>query len=428
VLSTTPVTPELSGTFTALAAAQLLANSIQSVLATINTTVPDVSGTFTALIQLQAYSSDMVTQLATAQSALVDFTVQGCIGTPITSANIGTTGYTINASGYYFLASGIAFAPISAATIITINASNVVLDMANKILRQSNAVSSVHGIVIASGVSNITINNGGIVSVTGDCIKTGTGISAIIIENLMLSTAGQKGIDMTATASNVLINEIAIFQNNSDAICLGEGSDIIIKNVHCCQTGGDGVSMNCGTGVLNRVTVQYCDFFSGSGNGIGIYGNGLQDEIIIDECAMVNNTLSGILATNVTRSLFSNNLIEANSSNGIALVGAVGAIEISDNIIHRNTSAGIYIQNSTAQACSILRNVLGLNGTNYLEGVNAGAHSILTNHALSLAEANNYSIGGGVKSTAINKATISQTVGTFSVRPGKWRNISEIGG
>lgn len=423
------VTPtvDMSGTFTALALTQMVANSIQSTLSSIHPVTPSFIGTYTVLAQMTSLSSDMMNNLGSLQSEILNYNFQICIGNAITSANVGTTGYTITTGGNYFLASTINFSPVTALNAITINADNVVLDLAGKSLIQANSTAGVNGISINPSVTNVTIKNGIIANMTVDNIKTGTGNSNIVIESVQLSGAGNYGIDMTATASTVNIIEVLATNCGYAAIVLGTGSDILISNCTIGGNNGDGLSMAPGSEVLNRVTIRDCEFHGNGGNGIGIYGTtGLQDEIVIDNCSIIQNSLSGIVAAGFTRSVIKNSVSWKNSNNGLSLIGAVSAVEVSDSIFHQNGGVGIYVQNSTAQPCSFLRNIISLNtSNNYLEAVNAGPHVLLGNFALHATEANNYTISGGAKSTTVNKSIIGQTTGTFSTYPGRWINISE---
>lgn len=84
---------------------------------------------------------------------------------------------TIDMPGFYKLASNVT-------NEITISASDVTLDM-----NGGTVSGGANGIVIASGLNNVTIKNGSITSVTTDGIQVGAGCTDIILKDIIVSQA-----------------------------------------------------------------------------------------------------------------------------------------------------------------------------------------------------------------------------------------------
>lgn len=421
------VAGDLSETFTALAGLEVAFLTVESAVDSINLIAPDIIGTFSLIEEMLQKSCTMVSRLEDVESTIIDFSRASCLGTGISSSDIGTTGYTISESGRYFLTEFISFAPSPAAPAITIDADNVELDLCGYSIDQTNGTTGVNAILV-NGVSNVKIMNGNVFTIVGNQIEVSSGASDILIEKMIVaqaSGASSSGIYFSGTVNNVVIRNCMINNNGRDGITMEAGSNYTFDSLMINENVRDGIHIDPGTENLSNIYIYDC-VFDLNDNGIIIDGTGGERTgIVIDKCLMFDNTVDGINLSNVKNSVVKNCTLQENDVYGIQLVGAVSGVEIYNNIITTHLSAGIQIADSSAESCSIQNNIITLNGTyNYREEANAGSHSVLGNFALLATEANNYSIGGGTGPTTINKSIIDQSTGTFGTRPGKWRNIS----
>ena len=422
-----PINIDFSGTYTALKVIEQTKSLTDSILDTIALRATDVAGTYSVLDTMLVKSCAMLENIRNTSSDLLRFSNSECIGTEITAALIGTTGYTISSSGRYFFGENINFVPTAAATMITVNANNVLIDFCGKTLSHTDSTAfTVNGISIASSLSNIMLMDGSILQMDGDSLIIGSGASNVAVTNMRILDAESNGISCVGTVTGLVINQAVVSGNGAKGISITDGTDIVIRNSFIVDNIGDAITINPGSSVVSSVEIEKCIIARNTGNGISIAGtSGQRAHILIDSCHIAANSLAGISASKTVNSVFKNNMISSNGSNGIVLSDAINALEIYDNAIINNTGRGIYVSGTNALPSSFQRNVMVVNSvSNYREDTDCGAHSVLSNYALATSEANNYSIGGGSGPTTINKAVISQGVGTFSTTPGKWRNIS----
>jgi len=426
--------PDTSTTFTALEALEEKVCSVESVLdvMSVDLEMPDVVGTFTALEFLLDKSCtidskvDVVNMLLLTDDSSLAQAVD-CLGTEITSADIGTTGFTINTSGRYFLGAEIDYAAsIAANPAITISADNVTLDLCDKTLRQSNAQASTVGILVSGNLENVIIQNGTIREFTSDCIQIASEASGMILQNLRIIDSGDDGIDFVGTAVSVMINRVLVSSSGNHGLEVLEGIDITVQDSMFVDNTASGISIDTDTLTTQRVCLLRCMINNNGNRGINLVGvDGALRRVIIDSCCFFNNSAEGININQLQDSVIKGNVISSNGDAGIRMRQTVSNIEISDNVISNNIADGIFISNTNAEDCSIQGNILVANGAqNYQENTDCGPHTVLSNFAISAAEVDNYSIGGGTTPTTINKAIIDQGAGTFSTTPGRWRNIS----
>jgi len=123
------------------------------------------------------------------------------IGSPsiITRASLP---YTISSPGRYILVEAGSYSPAASGTAITINASDVNLDLLSFNLVQANGVASVNGVVVASGLSNVTIQNGVVRDFSGVGISVGSGCSRVFVNNVTFYDCGNRGLELVGTANS----------------------------------------------------------------------------------------------------------------------------------------------------------------------------------------------------------------------------------
>ena len=132
--------------------------------------------------------------------------------TNITSMSINQNGTKeLSKPGHYYLSDNCAFSPISTdaqddTTVFYITSSNVTLDLNKKMLTQANNTLDVTAIVIAAGVSHVTITNGFIKHFSGLGITIQEGCSHITLENMHISDCALGGIQAVGSVGNPIKN------------------------------------------------------------------------------------------------------------------------------------------------------------------------------------------------------------------------------
>jgi parallel beta-helix repeat protein len=107
--------------------------------------------------------------------------------------------------------------------VITIASSNVILDLGE------NAVAGgINGIKINPNLSNITIRNGGITSVTNAGISVGENCSSITLQKLKLTNCVKRGMEFLGTSTTNDISEITIDGVRIETSALSPLSDSVI--------------------------------------------------------------------------------------------------------------------------------------------------------------------------------------------------------
>ncbi len=422
---------DFSGTFTVLDLIQAKICSSDSIVDTLLPMLPDISGTFTALEVLVEKSCTIesaldfaVVQLSTNDSQFAD--VIDCLGTEITDADVGTTGFTISSAGRYFLGESITYSPGVSSSAVTISTDNVTLDMCDKVITQGNTTASVVGITVGA-VDNVTVKNGTVRDMRGNNIAISSSASGVLLQDLFVITAGDganstDGINISA-ADTITINRVLVSDSGRHGIhCAGAVTDVIIQDSMIVDNTTDGIALLPTSGTTQRVCIQRCVCNNNGSDGIDVAINTATaiNQIIVQDCCCFSNTSTGIRFDTVTSSVIKNCVSSSNGTDGISL-NLPNDIEVLENVCSNNTDDGINITNGSAEDCSIQGNVLVLNGgDNYQEGIGAGPHTVLSNFALHGTQADNYAVNG----TTMNKSIIDQGTGTFGTYPGKWRNIS----
>lgn len=433
VLATATFSVDFSGTYTALNELDNSFLSVESVISTIVLNAPDTAGSYTAIAGMNDQVTDIYQTLDSMLDAMVNFATLGAIGSPITNALVGLNGYTITQPGKYYLAETINFAPTIANKVaITVNASNVYIDLAGKTLINAASVTTgVGGISIAANASNVAVANGTISAMNGNNLIVGNNASLITFSNLRVIDASSIGLAFSGSVTNLVMQRVTVSGCTSYGLSLLSGSDIYIEDCVFSANQDDGIHINPGAGTIQRVFIRRSSFFNnstvGGGHAINIDGtSGTRSKFVIDRCEMLSNSGAGIRASQVIRSVFKNNVIMFNSTNGITLVNAVDTVQIFDNLLIDNTGFGLQVVSSTASPCAFMRNVFLLNtANNYSEGASAGPHTLFSNYALQSTDAGNYFITGGGTPTFVNEV-IRHQGDSFIDNAEKWINISML--
>lgn len=385
----------------------------------------DYEATFTIL-------QDVIDKLDTASSLLDEVIitvtildpVTQCLGTPITQADVGTTGYTISTSGKYYLAENITFNPGAAATAITISAQYVTVDLNGKTLKQGNATGGVNSINVNSG-SNVTIQNGFIQDFTNHAIVT---INAyrLIVKDIFIDNSPW-GVRLQQFSNDAVIKRVQVSNASQFAFVTDYTPNVLLE---------DCAAIDCAQGVLyqgrsadaflsRRFNFRRCKFIGGS-SGEGLRGGNLQKgQLYIDQCIFINKRIpilfnGGGMANRTTviqDCIFMDNTSTCIVTDGSAYYNTV----IRNNLFMRNAGWGVDLPSAMPNTV-VLNNTFIQNASGNVR-VTSGNHSILGNIAFhSGGDASNYSIGGG--GTTIPKIVVSQKSAFPSPTPTFWYNIS----
>ncbi len=203
---------------------------------------------------------------------------------------------TISLPGSYEISDSIVTTPTGTDCIIAINASDVVLDFKNNLIAQGNATANVDGIIISSGVSDVTIQNGIIRNVTGRGVLINPSCARIKLSNVIFENCATRGI------SGSIINNLEIENCRFFSCCSAATADSALFFDTCSQ-----------------IQCTNCTISS-----------------------MTNNTatLSGLSLTTVSLSSFGNLLIQNNVSpifNGVS--AKTGTVNSFVNCVVRNNNA-----------------------------------------------------------------------------------------
>jgi hypothetical protein len=118
-----------------------------------------------------------------------------------------TATYTISSPGNYLLTTSIdSDVASSSSCIIYINSSDVNLNLYGNALTQNSSTSNIDGILINSGLTNITISNGIISGTTQNGIAINQSNNTIRLNNLIIEGSGKAGINFKGTIGNVITN------------------------------------------------------------------------------------------------------------------------------------------------------------------------------------------------------------------------------
>jgi hypothetical protein len=168
------------------------------------TVVCDFSSLFTAIDAITTLTVTVAcdfSSLFTAIDANAFTSVQSlCTGSSITQGLIDAAGgtFVINSSGNYVLASDVTS---TASIVIIINASNVTLDLCGHTI--VGVSSTLIGIQVNVGLTNVTILNGSIDPVALDGIHVLSGNTGLNIDNVHVSGAARAGINLDGFSGGI---------------------------------------------------------------------------------------------------------------------------------------------------------------------------------------------------------------------------------
>ncbi len=242
-----------------------------------------------------------------------------------------TTDFLITHSGNYELGTNITSSGDPNGTIL-IQASYVTLDLNEYSVIQTTATASCNGIVIAPGVTNVTIQNGTLLGFTRAGVLAQAGCSVITLQNLDFANCQTRGIDFSGTftgtgGSNITASQI----NNCNFIgCFSNASSDFGINLSNCQS----------------VLVSGCTFNNNTTNSSSFSFIGLTDS---NSCSLKNIDISENTGGGSTGNLYAIQLTTVSSlcSNNI-----ISDVSIRNNLINAGVSYGIALNSLSANTCS----------------------------------------------------------------------------
>jgi hypothetical protein len=238
--------------------------------------------------------------------------------TPISSAP-----YTISQPGSFFLTTNVT---VSSANAIIIGTNSVTLDLNGFTISSTAASATGHGILLKSGLSDITIANG---HIQGGVTNNGSGVYS--------GTGFNYGIYYSGTAPvNVLVSRVSVSGCLDHGIYLNNGDSTLVENCTVRTVGSDGIfastvkqslaidcgfhaifagqvsdcqgqSSGSGDGIV-AATALNCSGSSGSGDGVSAYaaqncygnsngsGDGVHADYIANGCIGISVSGAGVFA------------------------------------------------------------------------------------------------------------------------------------
>ncbi len=245
--------------------------------------------------------------------------------TPISSAP-----YTISSRGSYYLTGNMS---VASGNAITIAASGVTLDLNGFTIYSNDANANGTGILINSGLSDITIVNGH--------------IQGTIVYNSGSYSGGGfvNGVGYTGTApANVRVAGVSVAQCLMDGINLGR-SAIVVRDCNINTVGGSGILADVvsdstvyqgGIAGIDAITVNNCHATATGASASGIYAG------------TINNSLGystgiggyGVYATSTANNCYGQSV----SGTGVHAITATGCQGY-------NSGSGYAVYAGTAQNC-----------------------------------------------------------------------------
>lgn len=245
---------------------------------------------------------------------------------------------TISTSGFYRLASNVP-------NQITISASNVTLDLNGCIVSGGS-----NGIVVNSGLDNVTIKNGTISSVTSDGIQVNGGCTDITLDGITVNSA-QRGIFLSRVTNGIIRNcellssntgcELSfcrnIYMQNCTALTNIYAGFSLVSSTTCALF--DCQSLSTGQGNTDQVANIY-GFVNSDG-----YGN------IFERC--IANGTQGLTVTGGT-SVVAGFALLSTGAQGHKIIGC----EAGNAVTNPNNSGvtlpyGIWLQNTLASTLTL---------------------------------------------------------------------------
>ncbi|MBX9695224.1 MAG: hypothetical protein K2Z81_22750, partial [Cyanobacteria bacterium] len=127
-------------------------------------------------------------------------------------------------------------------------------DLNDFILSQTNATANVDGIAVASGLNDVTIQNGTIRSVSRTGIAVGSGCSRITIDDIWFEFCAQQGIALNGTSGSPIIQ--SNIQRCSFFGCsAGVGASTVISAVFCNVLQMSDITCSTSGGASSSLTI-----------------------------------------------------------------------------------------------------------------------------------------------------------------------------
>ena len=423
---------DLTGVFTSL---NTICDQLKSEISTLDSVaVASSVAPFSSIALIESKLEESLSLIDPIQS-YADL-LDDCIGTPITQADVGTTGYSITTGGKYFLAENITFSPASGIPAIEIDADNVTLDLNGFTITQGNMQMGVRGILVIGGHRDINVQNGTIRNTLGEGITFLPTFTNVHINNLNVLNAGVgpggsidgvDGImigDFGMICSNLVIENCLIDGCQDDGIDIVGVTNVIINNCKVSNARSSGLVLK---GLDRNVMLKDSVFFNNEQNGISLFGDGSTSfnfagkNMVVSRCEVFSNKQHGIVIGGIESGggiCILNCDIYNNAVYGVRFfqVQTENCV-VSQNYIANNGSDGIRLENALNNNNFFFRNTIVENGGNSINNAAGAVNSFLGNYAFK-SSGTNYVAGGSV----INATTVT-TSSAFGTQPAFWRNI-----
>ncbi|HEX2977588.1 MAG TPA: right-handed parallel beta-helix repeat-containing protein [Candidatus Babeliales bacterium] len=238
-------------------------------------------------------------------------------------------------------------------SLVCIEVGDVVVDLGGHAFTQdpNNFVGGFSGVVISPNLTNVTIRNGSIRSLTGKAIIVGEGCTDIRIENIDVSTCYDGGIIINGVSINpvkdiVVDNCLVSSCTGSEAsttygIRVSNGENITIKN--CTIKGNDGGTVSSGFGI----SLEACDSsriedtvaHNNGGNALGVGVSLFQCQwTTVNNCSVFNtiaravsSRATGLLINQSSHTTISNCAVK-HTNNSLGEAYGYQLIDGSDNL------------------------------------------------------------------------------------------------
>ncbi|OQA35344.1 MAG: hypothetical protein BWY54_00618 [Candidatus Dependentiae bacterium ADurb.Bin331] len=332
-------------------------------------------------------------------------------------SHIWSVDLTISQPGLYTLGNNIQSLPTGADSIINITTSDVILDLGNRIIFQGNATANVNGITVNSGLSNITVQNGVIRSVTGEGIIVNNTCSQINFYNLNFESCATDGLILNGLPGVNQISNVQIINCNffSCGTSVTPGNPVTIGDATNVLMDGCVVSGTTAVAVISGIAIIDCT--------ASIFKN------ILIQSMSTSGTLTGLSALTSNNNVFSNILIKNNAGQ----TGFIGLqVNTSPNnlienvaIIGNSSSNGSVIcidVNSASTGVSVLNCKTILNSSSIGNAIGFrcfSANTAVLNDCIALST---FSNGAGVRAegfelndsnfTVLNRCISSNSIGS----------------
>ncbi len=249
------------------------------------------------------------------------------IAIPITSSSLGSTGQLIQSPGYYMFPSSLSYTGTVAA--ITILQSNVVIDLNGQTLSFSgNRSQNVSGIIIAPGLSNITIKNGIISNFPGPGIYAYNPLEDIAYPVGSVSLSTQSSTQLAMDTIRIMFCQHGMLFSNTNHVTI----------INCATSGNmNPTGTTCGIEANNGMAISLENCVS----NYNISPNGPCYGFVISQCQttyLSNCTANGNQGLEETIGIFFFGMLANNY---------IGSCTCNGNTSTTSSTEGIKLQNCT---------------------------------------------------------------------------------